>query len=74
MKFYICEDHQGNTFDCKTKLSEAKHEVLVRIGRCEIDHGRITVVDMEVSAENVRRLLGNVGGYAKGETRFIDVY
>ena len=57
MKFYILEVN-GETVGCETSLKAAKL-------RITDDDWRITVVDAPVTAETVRRLLGNQGGYAE---------
>lgn len=58
MKFWVVEV-DGATVDCKLTKKEAveayKHEENVEI-HCE---------EVEVTAESIRRLLGNLGGYAK---------
>ena len=66
MRFYVCNDSDGETFDCVLKLSEAKQMVAAEGG------GTIQVTDVSVTAENIRKLLGNLGGYAK-EIHFIDI-
>lgn len=57
MKFYILEVN-GETVGCETSLKAAKL-------RITDDDWCITVVDAPVTAETVRRLLGNQGGYAE---------
>lgn len=57
MKFYIVEV-DGETVGCETSLKAAKL-------RITDDDWCITVVEVAVTAETVRRLLGNQGGYAE---------
>ena len=57
MKFYILEVN-GETVGCETSLKAAKLHI-------NGDDWCITVVDAPVTAETVRLLLGNMGGYAE---------
>lgn len=58
MMFYICIDNEGATFDCVTSLKEAKDIVGGAGG------GEINAVEVGVDPDSIRRLLGNLGGYA----------
>lgn len=58
MKFYICSDIQGSDFDCVTTLSEAKQIVKAAGG------GSVMMVDTPITADTIRRLLGQLGGFA----------
>lgn len=58
MKFYECRDTDGVVFDCVLSLKEAR-DVVAPV------HGDVCMVEVEVTAESVRRLIGNLGGYAK---------
>ena len=57
MKFYIVEV-DGETVGCETSLKAAKLHI-------NGDDWCITVLEVAVNAETVRRLLGNMGGYAE---------
>lgn len=60
MRFYIVHDAGGSTLGCETTLKKARE-----LGRTdESDTYSITRVDCPVNAETIRRLLGNLGGYA----------
>ena len=63
MKFYVIENEFGETVGCETTLHAAKNAAHER--GLERDEYEITVVDCAVNAETVRRLLGNLGGYAR---------
>jgi len=60
MIFYICVDHKDGVFDCQTSLKDA-----IRAVDEWTKEGEVHRVDVTVSVENTRRLLGNLGGYAK---------
>ena len=59
MKFYVCADHQGESFDCETNYLNAV-EIVDNAGG-----GSVVMMDISVSSESIRRLLGNIGGYVK---------
>jgi len=56
MKFYIARDERESTIEVYHTLREAK---------AKPDCHSVEMVEVGVTAENVRRLLGNCGGYAK---------
>jgi hypothetical protein len=60
MKFYVVS-HLGKDVDCKLRKSEAI-EVAKSIGE---DYVSVQEMDIPVTAESIRRILGDVGGYAK---------
>ena len=60
MIFYVIADKDGGVFQCSTKLSEAKR---IAIGNGK--YNTVSRLDVEVSAESIRRILGNCGGYCK---------
>jgi hypothetical protein len=66
MIFYICTDTAGHDFDCFTSLAEAKKLVGSTGG------GEVVAVDVPVTAETIRKLLGGYGGYAT-KSRIIKV-
>ena len=68
MIFYIITDADGSVFDCTTKLAEAKQIAIDDGGLCVV-----TRLDVDVSAETIRRLLGNHGGYAKSSKEVLFV-
>lgn len=57
MKFYEVKDHDGVTVDCHFSKKVAN------IAADEIN-GTVSMIDVDVTAENMRRLIGNIGGYA----------
>lgn len=64
MKFYVIENtSDGSIVGCETNLSHAKgialHRKVIWGHEC-----RINRVDVPVTTESIRLLLGNVGGYA----------
>lgn len=61
MRFYVCNDEDGQVFDCALTCSEAKRIVN---DACK-GQGTVTRLEVAVTAENMRRLLGRMGGYAK---------
>lgn len=61
MRFYIVEV-RGETVGCETLLRAAHAKGVLYAGKS--GEYTVTAVDVEVTAENMRRLLGNVGGYA----------
>lgn len=60
MKFYLVQDAAGSTLGCELTLKAAK---ALRSGG-EREPGTITRITCDVNAETVRRLLGQLGGYA----------
>lgn len=63
MKFWIIETNQGETIGCElTKKAAFAHAEARGYDRSELE---IECVECEVSSETVRRLLGNLGGFAK---------
>jgi hypothetical protein len=65
MKFYLILDVDDGVVDCRTSIREAKLA-------CPFG-GSVTMVDVPINAETVRRLLGNEGGYAT-ETKTVFNY
>lgn len=61
MRFYIVEV-DGETVACETLLRAAHAEGVFYAG--ESGDYTVTAVDVDVTADNIRRLLGNLGGYA----------
>jgi hypothetical protein len=62
MKFYTIETESGETIGCElTKKAAIAYAAERGYSKEEI---QIECVDVTVNAEAVRRLLGNVGGYA----------
>jgi len=59
MKFYIVQSPAGDVDGCYLTVSEALDQ------RCEGTPQTIQMVDVPVTAETVRRLLGQEGGHAK---------
>lgn len=59
MKFYVCVDSVGETFDCVMTKKEST-EIVHNAGG-----GSVTVMDIPVNAISIQRLLGSFGGYAK---------
>ena len=57
MKFYVVSDGVGQVVGCERSRAEA-------IGSLEGESGVVTRVEVAVSAESIRRLLGELGGYA----------
>lgn len=64
MRFYVCADDQGQTFDCVMTRKEAIDMVHNSGG------GQVTMLDVPVNAESIQRLLGNIGGFAKKVNSF----
>jgi hypothetical protein len=60
MKFYVLKDDDLGVVGCVKTLSEAK-----QIARLDSHIKEIEMIDLDVNADTVRRLLGNEGGYAK---------
>ena len=62
MKFYTIETDSGETIGCElTKKAAIAYAAERGYSRAEVE---IECVDVDVTAETVRRLLGNLGGYA----------
>lgn len=62
MKFWTIETKQGETIGCElTKHAALKYAEMRGYERREIT---LEKVECDVSAETIRRLLGNLGGYA----------
>lgn len=63
MKFYVISGQCGETIGCETTLKEARRFA----ESYGIDRSQYTIekMDVEVTAETVRRLLGDLGGYVK---------
>lgn len=59
MKFYLVEA-DGEAAGCETSLRAAK-----ALAKSLSNDWCITVIDAPVNTETVRRLLGNLGGYAE---------
>ena len=62
MIFYVIETDAGETVGCELTKKAAKE--LMQNRGFQTDEYTITTVDVSVNAEAVRRLLGNLGGYA----------
>lgn len=62
MRFWTIEA-DGGTIGCE--LSKKAAKATAESYGYTADDYTLTWVDIEVNAENVRRLLGNLGGYAK---------
>jgi hypothetical protein len=59
MKFYVVS-HLGQDVDCFLRKQEAV-EVAKSIGE---DYVSVQEMDIPVTAESIRRILGDIGGYA----------
>jgi hypothetical protein len=60
MKFYIVQDDAGSTLGCELTLKAPR-----QLGHADAREGySIVRVECPANAETVRRLLGNLGGYA----------
>lgn len=59
MKFWIIEDGTGETIGCEISQREAKASA-----QSYSDDFSIRWIEVPVSADSIRRLLGNHGGYA----------
>lgn len=59
MKFWLIEDGTGETIGCEITYREAKASA-----QSYVDDYSIRWIEVPVSAESIRRLLGNHGGYA----------
>lgn len=58
MRFYVCQDNLGETFDCVMTKKDAQ-EIVRNAGG-----GSVMAMDIQVTAKSIQRLLGNFGGYA----------
>lgn len=67
MKFYEAYDEHENRLDVFTKPRAAVAAVAAAG-----PGGFVDCVDVEITAENVRRLLAQCGGYAKSHSRYWD--
>lgn len=64
MKFYVVKSDMGEIIGCEFSRRDAKqYAEMVGWHPSEVE---IEAVEVAVNAENVRRLLGNLGGYASG--------
>lgn len=62
MKFYIIENNVGETIGCEITVKAARqHAEGLGYQRYEYD---LIPINCKVTAETVRRLLGELGGYA----------
>jgi len=68
MKLYVVESFTGVTLGAFTTLKEA----VTRGWETVNDEFEIYAIDVDVTAENIRRLVGNVGAYANGESVYYD--
>jgi hypothetical protein len=62
MKFYVIEATPGGVIGCELTLRAARAYAERR--DYQRDEYEIDVVDCPINAETIRRLLGNLGGYA----------
>ena len=62
MKFYIIETDKGETIGCE--LTRGAANLYAQERGFFRDEYSITVAECPVNADTVRRLLGNLGGYA----------
>lgn len=60
MKFYVLKDDDLGIVGCVRTLRDAKE-----IAKSEPHIKEIEMIDCDVNADTVRRLLGDEGGYAK---------
>lgn len=64
MKFYIVQNNQGSTLGCETALAAAH-----ALAKSSTPFAySIECVECSVNAETVRRLLGQLGGFATEST------
>ena len=65
MKFYICSS-DNHDFYCATSFKEAKEYIdNAKVADFSCIFWQIKVCDIAVNPENLCRILGNLGGYAK---------
>lgn len=68
MRFYIVESLEGISLGAYATLKQAVAE-----GRAILnDEFEIRGMDIDVTSENIRRLVGNMGAYTKGESTYYD--
>jgi hypothetical protein len=67
MKFYMVSNEVGETLGCELTLSRAI-QLAADYGMTR-DEANIDAVEVPVTAETVRRLLGGSGGYARSIRR-----
>lgn len=62
MKFWVLYNENIEVIGCEL----TKREAVEKAGARGLEQGEFSVgwVDVDVSAESIRRLLGNLGGYA----------
>lgn len=66
MKFYVLFDGDDSPRNCETTLRKAKQAALrLMDGEYGEDCMSIKQVEVPVNADSIRRLLGDLGGYAK---------
>ena len=65
MKFYIVEDNNGEIKGCARSSDSAK----VIAAQYELHRWDMMIVDCPVNPETIRRLLGQLGGYASATAR-----
>ena len=65
MKFYTIESDTGETLGCEMTVRDA-HALAARYGLARTEY-TITMEEVEVSAESVRLLLAQQGGYCKDD-------
>ena len=63
MKFWLIEDKTGEILGCE--LTKRAAEETARSFGCTEGEYSVSSIEVEVTADNVRRLLGGLGGYAK---------
>jgi hypothetical protein len=68
MKFYVIIDEAGEVCGCETSLADA-----MTVARSLCFKFSINMVDVAVTADNMRRLLGNQGGYSKSVKYYEDL-
>lgn len=65
MRFYLVTDDRGETLGCETTLKDA--HALAR--NASVEWYDVQLVEAPVNADTIRRLLGNLGGYATESRR-----
>lgn len=65
MKFYVIGRNDGEVVGCQTSLRRAKAEAR----SFGLEEYSVDVVDVPVTSETIRRLLGDLGGYADSAER-----
>lgn len=68
MRFYVVESLEGISLGAYATLREALTEGRAILG----NEFEVRGMDIDVTAENIRRLVGNMGAYAKGESTYYD--